>query len=218
MDAAGVRGPLLPGQREPARRFLTAGRGDHARGARRRCVLLAAMPGAHGVPLQEDHLRGDHPDPLHPQLHLPHAELPHPRPDRLARHDLGTRRPAPVPSACSRQFFIGLPKELEESARLDGAGPSARGGRSSCPTPVRPSSRWPCSAFWRTGTTSSGRSTSLFERLTPPAGLSRLQGAYTIDYPVVMAGAMLAAIPVLALYVFVQRYVIEGAVVAAPLG
>ena len=48
------------------------------------------------------------------------------------------------------------------------------------------------------------------ERLTLPPGLSRLQGAYTIDYPVVMAGAMLAAIPVLALYIFVQRYIIEG--------
>ena len=36
-----------------------------------------------------------------------------------------------------RQFFFGLPKELEESARLDGAGPSARSGRSSCPMPGR---------------------------------------------------------------------------------
>ena len=28
------------------------------------------------------------------------------------------------------------------------------------------------------------------ERLTLPVGLSKLQGAYTIDYPVIMAGAM----------------------------
>jgi hypothetical protein len=41
-------------------------------------------------------------------------------------------------------------------------------------------------------------------------GLSKLQGAYTIDYPVIMAGAAMAAIPVLILYIFVQRYVIEG--------
>ena len=48
------------------------------------------------------------------------------------------------------------------------------------------------------------------ERLTLPVGLSKLQGAYTIDYPVIMAGAAIAAIPVLILFVFVQRYVIEG--------
>jgi multiple sugar transport system permease protein len=48
------------------------------------------------------------------------------------------------------------------------------------------------------------------EMLTLPIGLSRLQGAYTIDYPVIMAGATVAAVPVLVLYVFVQRYVIDG--------
>ena len=48
------------------------------------------------------------------------------------------------------------------------------------------------------------------ERLTLPAGLASLQGAYNIDYPVIMAGAAIASIPVLILYVFVQRYVIEG--------
>src|SRR4029453_8331047 len=48
------------------------------------------------------------------------------------------------------------------------------------------------------------------ERLTLPAGLSTLQAAYYIDYPVVMAGATIAAVPVLILYIFVQRYVIEG--------
>ena len=48
------------------------------------------------------------------------------------------------------------------------------------------------------------------DQLTLPVGLTKLQGAYTIDYPVIMAGAALASIPVLLLYIFVQRYVIEG--------
>lgn len=111
-----------------------------------------------------------------------------------------------------RQFFLGLPKELEESARLDGAGPF-RTFRSIVLPNTKPALVtltvlsfltnwndfiWPIYVLFSP------------ERLTLPAGLSRLQGAYTIDYPVVMAGAMLAAIPVLALYVFVQRYVIEG--------
>ncbi|MBA2730252.1 MAG: carbohydrate ABC transporter permease, partial [Euzebyaceae bacterium] len=32
----------------------------------------------------------------------------------------------------------------------------------------------------------------------------------TINYPVIMAGGVIASIPVLALYVFAQRYIIEG--------
>ena len=111
-----------------------------------------------------------------------------------------------------RQFFLGLPKELEESARLDGAGPLRTWWSIVLPN-ARP-------ALVTLGVLSYLANWNDFiwpiyvlfspERLTLPAGLSRLQGAYTIDYPVVMAGAMLAAIPVLALYVFVQRYVIEG--------
>ncbi|WP_020141880.1 carbohydrate ABC transporter permease [Terracoccus sp. 273MFTsu3.1] len=111
-----------------------------------------------------------------------------------------------------RQFFMGLPRELEESARLDGAGPFRTWWSIVLPN-ARP-------ALVTLGVLSYLANWNDFiwpiyvlfspERLTLPAGLSRLQGAYTIDYPVVMAGAMLAAIPVLALYVFVQRYVIEG--------
>ena len=111
-----------------------------------------------------------------------------------------------------RQFFLGLPKELEESARLDGAGPF-RTFRSVVLPNARPALVtlavlsflanwnefvWPIYVLFSP------------ERLTLPPGLSRLQGAYTIDYPVVMAGAMIAAIPVLLIYSFVQRYVIEG--------
>ncbi len=111
-----------------------------------------------------------------------------------------------------RQFFLGLPKEFEESARLDGAGPFRTWWSIVLPN-AKP-------ALVTLGVLSYLTNWNDFiwpiyvlfspERLTLPAGLSRLQGAYTIDYPVVMAGAMLAAIPVLALYVFVQRYVIEG--------
>ena len=111
-----------------------------------------------------------------------------------------------------RQFFLGLPKELEESARLDGAGPFRTWWSIVLPN-AKP-------ALVTLGVLSYLNNWNDFiwpiyvlfspERLTLPAGLSRLQGAYSIDYPVVMAGAMLAAIPVLALYVFVQRYVIEG--------
>ncbi len=45
---------------------------------------------------------------------------------------------------------------------------------------------------------------------TLPPGLGTLQGAYNVNYPVIMAGAALASIPALLLFVATQRYVIEG--------
>lgn len=111
-----------------------------------------------------------------------------------------------------RQFFLRLPIEFEESARIDGAGPLR-----TFVSVVLPNTRaalvtlfiisflanwndfiWPIYVLFSDS------------NLTLPVGLSRLQGAYTIDYPVVMAGAMVAAIPVLIIYSFVQRYIIAG--------
>jgi multiple sugar transport system permease protein len=124
-----------------------------------------------------------------------------------------------VPGAASafgvffmRQFFTSIPIALEESARIDGANswriffsivlPNAR------PALVTLAILsflanwndfiWPIYVLFSP------------ERLTLPVGLSKLQGSYTIDYAVMMAGATIAAVPVLILYIFVQRFVIEG--------
>jgi multiple sugar transport system permease protein len=111
-----------------------------------------------------------------------------------------------------RQFFSTFPVALEESARIDGAGPWR-----TFTSIVLPNSR---AAIVTLAVLSFLANWNDFvfpiyvlfspERLTLPVGLSKLQGAYTIDYPVIMAGAAIAAIPVLILYIFVQRYVIEG--------
>jgi multiple sugar transport system permease protein len=124
-----------------------------------------------------------------------------------------------VPGAASafgvffmRQFFSTIPVALEESARIDGAGPW-RTFRSI----VLPNSR-PAIVTLALLSFLANWNDFVFpiyvlfsvERLTLPVGLTKLQSAYTIDYPVIMAGAALAAVPVLILYIFVQRYVIEG--------
>jgi multiple sugar transport system permease protein len=46
--------------------------------------------------------------------------------------------------------------------------------------------------------------------LTLPPGLRTLQGAYTSEYGQMMAGAVITAVPVLLLYIFLQRYVVES--------
>ena len=45
---------------------------------------------------------------------------------------------------------------------------------------------------------------------TLPAGLSTLQSANSVRYDLLTAGAVVASVPVLLLYVVAQRYLIEG--------
>jgi multiple sugar transport system permease protein len=111
-----------------------------------------------------------------------------------------------------RQFFAAIPRELEESALIDGANtwqiltkvilPISRPALVTLGVLAFLSNWndfiWPIFVLFSP------------ERLTLPAGLASLKGAYNIDYPVIMAAATIASVPVLILYVFVQRYVIEG--------
>jgi multiple sugar transport system permease protein len=47
-------------------------------------------------------------------------------------------------------------------------------------------------------------------KMTLSAGLAALQGQYQTDYPVLMAGSLLASLPVIAVFVFLQRQFIQG--------
>jgi multiple sugar transport system permease protein len=48
------------------------------------------------------------------------------------------------------------------------------------------------------------------QSLTLPPGLAILQGAYTTNYAVIMAGGVIASIPILIVFIFLQRYIIQG--------
>lgn len=111
-----------------------------------------------------------------------------------------------------RQFFLSLPKEFEESARIDGAGPFTTFFRIMLPNATPAMVTLLVLSFLANWNDFVWPLYVLFSdvSLTLPIGLSKLQGAYTIDYPVIMAGAVIASLPVLILYTFVQRYIIEG--------
>jgi multiple sugar transport system permease protein len=111
-----------------------------------------------------------------------------------------------------RQFFLAIPRELEEVALIDGANAWTIFTRIILPNAKPALATLTVLSFLSNWNDFVWPLFVLFspERLTLPAGLSLLQGAYTTDYPVIMAGATVAAVPVLILYVFVQRYVIEG--------
>ncbi len=49
------------------------------------------------------------------------------------------------------------------------------------------------------------------DRLKPiTAGLATLQGQYVTDWPVIVAGALIGTLPTLLVFLFLQRYFIEG--------
>ena len=111
-----------------------------------------------------------------------------------------------------RQFFMTIPKELEESAILDGCSrfkiyykiilPLAKPGIISLTIFALlygwNSLMWPL--IINTST----------EKMTISAGLASLQGQYATNYPVMMAGAFLAVIPLIVIFIIFQKQFIEG--------
>jgi ABC-type glycerol-3-phosphate transport system permease component len=50
---------------------------------------------------------------------------------------------------------------------------------------------------------------------TLPIGLRALQGAYDIDYGILMAGSALASLPALVVFLLLQRSIIRGIAMTA---
>jgi multiple sugar transport system permease protein len=111
-----------------------------------------------------------------------------------------------------RQFFIGLPKELEESAYLDGANRWQVFTRIVLPLSKPALATLGLLSFLTNWNDFLWPVYVLFspESQTLPAGLSTLQEANAVRYDLLTAGAVIASVPVLAIYVLAQRYIIEG--------
>lgn len=110
------------------------------------------------------------------------------------------------------QFFSALPKELEEAAEIDGANQWTVFIRVLLPL-ARPALAtlgvlsfltnwndflWPVYVLFSSS------------QLTLPAGLSTLQGAATSNYPLIMAGAVIASVPALILFVAAQKQIVSS--------
>ena len=111
-----------------------------------------------------------------------------------------------------RQFFVSLPRELEEAALLDGANRYQIFLRIILPLSKAPLATVAVLSFLANWNDFLWPVYVLFspQSLTLQPGLSKLQGAYETDYPIIMAGGVLASIPVLIIFLFAQRYIIEG--------
>jgi multiple sugar transport system permease protein len=111
-----------------------------------------------------------------------------------------------------RQFFMSMPMELEEAARLDGCThfgvyrrimlPLAKPGLVALAITTVITS-WK-SLLWPLIVNNS------IDRMPLSAGLAYLQGQYITNYPVLMAAGVLALIPVIAIFLLLQKHFIEG--------
>jgi putative chitobiose transport system permease protein len=111
-----------------------------------------------------------------------------------------------------RQFYLAVPKELEDAAVIDGCSPFRIWWSVMVPLSK------PAIATLAVFTFVASWSSFLWPlvilqesaKFTLPVGLSYLMGAFSANFKFVAAGAVIAIIPVLLVYVFMQRYFIEG--------
>lgn len=111
-----------------------------------------------------------------------------------------------------RQFFMGLPKDLEDAAVLDGCNEWQTFSRIMLP-------------LTKSGLISVGIFTALFgwkdlmwplivntsqDKMTLSSGLVTLMGQFTIDYPQLMAGSIFAIAPMVVIYLIFQKQFVEG--------
>ena len=111
-----------------------------------------------------------------------------------------------------RQFFLGLPHDLEDAARIDGASEWKIFRRVIAPL-AKPAylalglfyfqGNWN-DLIWPLIMTNTVRDGTL------PAGLSLFNGQHNINYGVVMAGSVLSLLPVVILFLIVQKSFVQG--------
>ncbi len=111
-----------------------------------------------------------------------------------------------------RQFFMGLPSDLEDAAKIDGSGYIGIWLRVILPL-SKPAlatlTTFTFMGFW--GNYMWPLIVTITEEMrTLPIGLKYFVGMHATNYTQLMAGSIIALIPVLIIFIFNQRYFVEG--------
>jgi len=111
-----------------------------------------------------------------------------------------------------RQTFMGLPVELEEAARLDGANPFQIFWKVMLPLAAPGLSALAViTALWSWNDLLWPLVVTTYAKNMPlSAGLATLQGSVTTDYTVMMAASVMAMAPVLVFFIALQRRMVDG--------
>jgi len=119
---------------------------------------------------------------------------------------------SPFSTFLLRQFFLTIPLELDDAARIDGASSFHIWWRIALPLSKPALATLAIFTFmgqwnnflWPLVVTNS------VEMRTLPVGLSYFQSRYAIQWHLLMAGATIALVPVLVIFLLGQRYFIRG--------
>lgn len=112
-----------------------------------------------------------------------------------------------------RQFFISLPIELEEAGRMDGLSRFGMYWRIALPLAKPALATLAILQFqgsWDSFLMPVFITASNPNLYTLPVGLAQFSFNYLNLWPQIMAGSMVVIIPILFVYIFAQRYFIEG--------
>ncbi|MDL2301912.1 carbohydrate ABC transporter permease [Lachnospiraceae bacterium OttesenSCG-928-D06] len=111
-----------------------------------------------------------------------------------------------------RQFFLGIPKELDEAARIDGAGALQIYWR--IILPLAKSALVVVALFTFLNNWNDFFAPIIYlnskENFTLALGLLQFRGDYSTKWNLLMAGSTIVATPCILIYLIGQRYLIEG--------
>lgn len=116
-----------------------------------------------------------------------------------------------------KQFFESLPRELDEAAAIDGASPFQSFWFVTLPQTYPALATLAITTFqgsWNDFFWPSVVVQNPASNLTLPVGLANFRQAYAGqgDYGLILAGAVISAIPIILLFLFFQRYFVENSV------
>lgn len=111
-----------------------------------------------------------------------------------------------------RQYFRSIPRDLEDAARMDGAGPWRVFWSISLPMAKPALATLGLFAFidaWKNLLWPLIATQSMSMR-TVEVGIASFHGLYVTNWPFQMATAVVAVAPILLLFIFTQRYFVQG--------
>ena len=112
-----------------------------------------------------------------------------------------------------RQSFLGVPKELEEAARIDGC--SRLGEWWNVMIPAARADLITLAMFVFIGTWSDFLWPLVVlddqDLYTLPLGLQQLSSSFSLDWRIVAAGSVVSILPVLLLFILLQRFILPNA-------
>jgi multiple sugar transport system permease protein len=111
-----------------------------------------------------------------------------------------------------RQFFISIPESLEDAAKMDGCTPFGVYWRIF--VPLSKPAMATLGVFVFMGTWNEFVAPLVYintqDKMTLPLGLAAMQGMYSTNWPVLMAGTVICIMPLIVIFLLAQDFFIKG--------